>query len=429
MKTLNHHTLLLPRITGWLFTGGIILGLSFPGRAQPVAHLSLPQVLETVERAYPRLQQYAYNSEALQAKAEGVRSLMAPQVSVGLNRFPYRTAVLKEMDSPMNQAGVMFTAEQMITNPLKRTLKRDYLLSLTQIEHSKASWTKNELRMQAKTYYFQRYVAERKGRVLAESEQALRLLLNTARQNYRYNQTDLSQIFKAEARLSELKTMQLMLASDIAQATIGLNTLMNRPTETPFAIDTLLALPAPAPTTPLSLIPGRSDLQAMDHTIHSMELNRQVMASARKPDFGIRVEHMQMFGMPNQFSLMGMITLPLAPWSSPMYKAEVKSMQFDIQAMQKEKETMVLMAQQMLAEKTAMLHYETAQLQTYQTEILPAYQKTFDASLITYRQNTGSLFVLLDAWDMLLMKRLTYLDKQLSVLLLQTGIDYETEQP
>ncbi|GAA4465209.1 hypothetical protein GCM10023189_45500 [Nibrella saemangeumensis] len=382
-----------------------------------------------VEESYPRIQQYEDNIQALQGKAEGARSLMAPQISVGLNRFPYRTAVLKEMDLPMNQAGVMVTAEQMITNPVKRTLKRDYLLSLTQIERAKASWTKNELRMQTKTYYFQRYVAERKVRILAESEQSLRLLLSTARQNYRYNQTDLSQVFKVEAKLSELKTMQLMQESAVVQATIGLNTLMNRPPQTAFQIDTLLVLPTSSFTPQPLLIDRRSDVLAMSHTIQSMELSRQVMASSRKPDFGVRVEHMQMLSMPNQVSVMGMITLPLAPWSSPMFKADVKSMQFDISAMQREKETMVLMAQQMLAEKIAMLHYENAQLQAYQSEILPAYQKNFDASLIAYRQNTGSLFVLLDAWDMLLMKRLTYLDKQLSVLLVQAGMDYETEQP
>lgn len=411
-----------------LFCFGFAGSLSLTVVAQPSPVLSLPQVLEAVEASYPRLHQYADNIQALQAKAEGARSLMAPQVSVGLNRFPYRTAVLKEMDSPMNQAGVMLTAEQMITNPAKRTLKRDYLLSLTQVERTKASWAKNELRMQAKAYYFQRYVAERKVRVLAESEQALRLLLSTARQNYRYNQTDLSQVFKAEAKLSELKTMQLMLESEIDQATIGLNTLMNRPPQTALRIDTLLALPVWSPATQSLSVAGRSDVLAMDHTIRSIELNRQVMASARKPDFGLRLEHMQMFGMPNQFSVMGMITLPLAPWSSPMYKADVKSMGFDISAMQKEKETMVLMAQQMLAEKTTMFRYEAAQFQTYQTETLPAYQKNFDASLIAYRQNTGNLFVLLDAWDMLLMKRLAYLDKELSVLLLQASIEYETEQ-
>ena len=68
-----------------------------------------------------------------------------------------------------------------------------------------------------------------------------------------------------------------------------------------------------------------------------MKLEQKVMNVGTRPDFGVRAEHMQMFGMPNQWSLMGMMTIPIVPWSSKMYSSEVKSMGLQIQSMELEK--------------------------------------------------------------------------------------------
>jgi outer membrane protein TolC len=149
------------------------------------------------------------------------------------------------------------------------------------------------------------------------------------------------------------------------------------------------------------------------------------MAASRKPDFGVRAEHMQMFGMPNQFSLMGMVTIPIVPWAARMYKSEVKSMNYEIEAMQKEKESMQLMAARMIAEKLTMLKFASAQLKNYQESIIPAFRKSLDVNFIAYRQNTGSFASLMDAWDMLLMKQLEKMDKEEDVLKLNAAYEYE----
>ena len=103
-------------------------------------------------------------------------------------------------------------------------------------------------------------------------------------------------------------------------------------------------------------------------------------------------------------------------------------MGFEILAMQKEKETMQLMAEKMISEKITMLRYEKEQLRNYESEIIPSYQKNLETSLLAYKQNTGSFFILLDAWDMTLMKQMEYLDKLNSVLKLQAEYEFETER-
>ncbi|MEO8088100.1 MAG: TolC family protein, partial [Bacteroidota bacterium] len=172
----------------------------------------------------------------------------------------------------------------------------------------------------------------------------------------------------------------------------------------------------------------RNDILSMQNSINSMELNKNLMSLGKRPDFGVSVSHAQMLGMPNQYTIMGMMTIPIAPWSAKMYKSEVKSMGFEIEAMQKEKENMQLMATKMIAEKRTMFNYEIQQYKNYTQNIVPAYQKNFETSLLSYKQNTGNFFILLDAWDMLLMKQIEQLDKLNEALKLQVEYEYEIEK-
>ena len=89
---------------------------------------------------------------------------------------------------------------------------------------------------------------------------------------------------------------------------------------------------------------------------------------------------------------------------------------------------MQLMAIQMINEKISMLKYEMEQLKNYEEGIIPMYAKNFETSLLAYKQNTGSFFVLLDSWEMLLMKKMEYNDKVLNVLKLRAEYEYESEK-
>jgi outer membrane protein TolC len=219
--------------------------------------------------------------------------------------------------------------------------------------------------------------------------------------------------------------MRLMAEAGIAESSIGINTLLNRNPDQAFSIDTVVDIKDYGNVLPATAAAERADIAAMESNIQSMQLNREFMAASRKPDFGVRAEHMQMFGMPNQFSLMGMVTIPIVPWAARMYKSEVKSMNYEIEAVQKEKESMQLMAARMIAEKLTMLKFASAQLKNYQESIIPAFRKSLDVNFIAYRQNTGSFASLMDAWDMLLMKQLEKMDKEEDVLKLNAAYEYE----
>ena len=353
---------------------------------------------------------------------------MAPTFSTGVMRWPYSLSGPNESNDPMRQAGIAFSLEQMIPNPSKLKARESYLGSLAKVQESKREWNTNELRRDVKKLYYNRYAAERKKYVLKEGTEMLGVLLSTAEQKFSNNQSGLQTIYKAKARLADLNNMQFMLDGIIAESNIGLNTLMVREVETPFKIDTVLT-PAnySIGAADLESVSKRSDVSALSNTIQSMKLEQRSMKFGVRPDFGIRVEHMQMLDMPNQWSVMGMVTIPIAPWSSKMYLSEARSIGSQIRSMESERQGMVLMAKRNISEKLTMLSFETAQYQNFNEKIIAAYENNLEASLLAYRQNTGDFFELLDAWEMLVMKKLEGYDRLLKVLTLEAEYEYEKE--
>lgn len=393
--------------------------------AKKESRLSLQDLIQEVETTFPEVLKYEERVNSFKAKAEGATAWMPPTFSTGMSRFPYTLQGMNE-DGPMNQAALMFSFSQMIPNPNKTHAKSDYYNSLGKIEIEQAEWTKNELRTIARKFYYQRYVAEQKLKVIKESEELLTLLINAAESRYTYNKSDLGSIFKAKAKLEEFNNMRLMEESRIAESNIAINTLLNRDIYATFQIDSMLSLSI-YPSVLVEDTLFRSDISAMQSMIDAMEKEKIYMRSFAKPDFGIEVQHMQMFGMPEQFSVMGMITIPIVPWSSGMYKSDVKAMEYGIIAGNLEIQSMELMVKQMKAEKLTMFHFVSEQYTNFQSIVIPAFEENLNVNLLAFQENTGDFFVLLDAWEMLLMKKMEGLDLLHRAFQLQTEYEYQAE--
>ncbi len=403
---------------------GFVL-LSLPVKAQDSVQ-TLRDILSKIETEYPQVLQYNSKVEALKYRAKGSKSWMPPTVSFGVDRFPYNPMMLSE-ESPMNQAGLMFSVEQMFPIPSKQNAKSSYYNALTKVEESNQAWTKNTLRLQARLFYYNQYVTLRKLQILNENESVIKLFIESAEVRYVHNQAELGSVFKAKARLAELQNMKTMLYMALAENRIGMNILLGNPSADTLKIDTSQYSVSLMQFSDTSLA-NRSDIQSMTNMIKAMEEERKLMSLGRKPEFGVRFNHMQMFGMPNQYSVMGMMTIPIVPWSSGMYKNDVLAMNSEIKSTEFERESMQRMATRMSQEKTAMHFYQKQQFQNYNQSIIPAYRKNLEANLIAWKQNTATFFVLLDSWEMLLMKQLEAEDKLQELYKLQAEVLYELEK-
>lgn len=407
-------------------SAGFCIGMIASASAQV---LSLDSVLAIIDRQNPMLKEYDNRVKAFDEYAAGAKSWMAPMVGAGTFMTPYGNQML--MDE-RDKGAWMFSIEQEIPNPAKLNANRNYLQSRAGVEKEGRSVQFNTLRTEAKTYYYQWLVAEEKLKVLQENEKIMDLMLKLARIRYPYNQGSLGNVYKAEGRLNEVQNMKLMTQADIEDNSFRLKALMNLPASDSIMIDTATVVnfrynQIINDTSALS--DQRSDVRQINETIEVMRLNQQLQKFQAKPDFRIKFDHMQPIGnMPTQFSAMAMVSIPIAPWSSKMYKAEVRGMQYEIEAMKKGREAILTETRGMLAGMANQIIRMEQQLGNYETKIIPALRKNYQTLMLAYEENREQLPIVIDGWEALNMAQMEYLEKMEAYYTMIVSYEKELEK-
>lgn len=386
--------------------------------------LTIEQVLDEVSRNNLSVRALDSRIKSSESKVEGAGAWMAPMVGAGTFMTPYPGA---ELMDESEKGAWMFSAEQEIPNPAKIKAKREYLASQSAIDLAGQQVRINQLKAKAKELYYDIAVLNKRLGYQSESRRIMQTMKKLAEIRYPYNQGALGQVFKAEGRLYEAENMLLMTEGEIQSRKIALNALMNRPSMDDFRIDTTLEIrfkPLAALDTAY-LSASRSDVKQMDRSIRSMEYNINQMRKEAKPDFKLRFEHMlsRATMMPNQYSVMGMLSIPIAPWSSGMYKSELKAMNFEQEAMKKERESMLIEMLGMTRSMENSLRSMEKQVKNYEDRILPALRKNLKVSMLSYQENKGDLNTVIDGWEAVNMAQMTYVE-QLQ-LYYKMIVDYE----
>lgn len=374
--------------------------------------ITLDSILATIDRQNPMLQQFDHKVSALNTYTEGATSWMAPMVGAGPYWYPYPgQTLMDERDKGM----FMFNIEQDIPSPGKLRARKDYFNSRAGVEEQGRAIQYNALRSEAKTLYYDWLVLEKKLKVLNENQRIVELMLDLARVRYPYNQGSLGNIYKAEGRLYEVQNMILETNSEIEEKRFRLKALMNDPSGEMLKIDTTTNVsfdPSKLVYDTASLVSNRSDVQQINRSIKVMQQNQLLQRAQAKPDFRIRYEHMQPIGdMPKQFSLMAMVSIPIVPWASKMYKSESAGMNYEIEAMKKEQEGILLETKGMLIGIATQLKRMQQQLANYQTKIIPALRKNYETVMLAYEENREQLPIVIDGWEAWNMAELEYLEK------------------
>lgn len=347
------------------------------------------------------------------------KSWMPPKISTGLWQTPYNS---------IGEGMWMITAEQMIPNSGKQKANYDYMQGMIPVEQQGKSAKKNEMFAMAKQNYYAWIILKKKYDLLLQTDSLLSYIIRVAQIRYSYNKEKLSTVYKAQADLYGVHTMEIMVLGDMKMKNVELNTLMNVSKVFVFDIDTSLQTHNyELQLTDTSVIASsRSDIKRFDATIGLTKLQQEYEKSKRLPDFGVSVSHMQSLGeMPNQFSIMGMVSIPIAPWSSPEYESNIKGLDNTVNAITYEKQALINETAGMITGIQTQIQTKKKQLANYNENIIPAYYKSYQSSIAAYEQNTEDLFIVLDALKMYRMAKIDELD-QLNALL-QLQVNYEKE--
>jgi outer membrane protein TolC len=278
----------------------------------------------------------------------------------------------------------------------------------------------------AKKNYYEWVTLTKKQAVLDEGSRILDFMIKSAEIRYKNGLGKISAYYKAKAALANLDNRKLMLENDMRQKRILLNTLMYRKPDSELTPDTLYTLKefSPSMLDSAYLAGSRSDIAVLQRNMEVNNLQRTAELAKLKPEFGVRYDHMiGLSTQPAQFTLMAMVKLPLAKWSSRMNKAKAESLVWENESLKNQQQMILNEATGMAGSARAELETKKKQMRLYETQIIPALRKNFQTMQLGYEQNTEELFELFDAWDALNMTQIEYLDLLNAALLLQAELE------
>lgn len=391
--------------------------------------LSLDNVLSTIKTNNPQLKMYDADIQSMDAAANGAKSWMPPQVETGFFMAPYNTKMWKADGAFPGMGNYMLGITQMIPNASK--LKADFNLmsAMSSVEKENKNFTFNQLKALAKTNYFQWLVLNKKIKIANDNLLLLDYMIKSMEIRYQYNMDKLPTYYKAKSQYSALESMVVMLQNNISQKRIMLNTLMARDKNTVFEIDenyTLVDFNTIILDT-TSLSKNRSDVKAIEKTMEINQLKIKVEKAKLLPEFGVKYDNMFAFGnQPQQFSLLGMVTIPM-PWSTKMNKANINSFKIKNESLNWQKQMILNEATGMLSGMITELTNLKKQYDIAQKSIIPALKRNYDTAILAWQNNTGDLFITLDAWEALNMAQIDALDKLQNILATQVEIEKQLE--
>ncbi len=379
----------------------------------------LDSILIRIEKNNPMLKMFDEQIVAANSYSEGARSWMPPSLSSGPWQTPYKDF----------RGGMwMITGQQMIPNPAKLNANFNYMQGMAPIEQQGKYVKRNELFTSAKMNYYEWVVLKHKYAVLVQIDSLLNYVLTLANLRYTYNKEKLTNIYKSQADIYELRNMETMLLGEMRLRNIELNTLMNQDKNIVFDVDTAIK----AHFYELSILDSsiisssRSDIKQIEANIHLIELQQQFEKSKLLPEFGISASHMQSLGMmPSSYAAMGMITIPIVPWSAKEYKSNIKALNSTVNSLDFKRQVLINETEGLIAMLQTQIKSSKLQLHNYAENIIPTYIKSYQASMIGYEQNTEELFLVLDGLRMYRMAKMNELDQTFTLLKLQ--VEYEEQ--
>lgn len=399
------------------------LTVAFSSRSQT---LPLNAVIDSIKTSHPVVKMFDNEIRSMDEAAKGARSWMPPQLGIGQFMTPYDVRLWhREGDIP-GMGSVMVSGEQMFPNRKKLDADELYMKAMSSVEKEKKNATLNQLISDAKQFYFEWIILKKKLVIIAENEKILDFMIKNAEIRYKNGLEKISAYYKAKAALGDVKNMQLMFENDINEKKIRLNALMGRNALIDFDIDTTYQLIDYSGIVFDSTLfyTNRSDLKSLDQEINLTKLKQETEKAALKPQFGIRYDNMFGFGgQPILYTVMGMVKIPMAKWSSKMNKANIESLKWKAYSIQSQKEMMVNEYSGMAYGMRNELQLKKRQLKLYEENIIPALKNNYKTMRLGYEQNTEELFMLYDAWERLNMKQLEYISLLNQSLVLQVTIE------
>jgi outer membrane protein TolC len=403
-----------------------LLAIIIPLKFTSAQVLKLEAIIDSIATSHPVVKMYNNEIRSMDEAAKGARSWMPPQIGIGQFMTPYDVRLWhREGDIP-GMGSVMISGEQMFSNKKKLDADERYMKAMSSVEKEKKNATLNELINDARQAYYEWLILKKKLLILDQNEKLLDFMIKNAEIRYKNGLEKISAYYKTKAAIGNVQNMRSMFENDIREKRIRINSLMGRNAMVAFDIDTSFQLNDYSAVVFDSTLfySNRSDLKAIDKDINLTWLKQETEKQSLKPQFGIRYDNMFGFGgQPKLYTIMGMVKIPMAKWSSKMNKANIESLKWKVNTLQSQKEMMVNEYSGMAYGMRNEIELKRKQLKLYDESIIPALRNNYKTMQLGYEQNTEELFMLYDAWETLYMTQLEYTELLNQALKLQVTLE------
>ncbi|OAQ42292.1 hypothetical protein A5893_04045 [Pedobacter psychrophilus] len=373
--------------------------------------LSLDSIISIIKANNPELKVYQERMKSQDALVSGASAWMAPMLGIGTFMTPYNNF---SRAGNQQDGSIMLVAEQKIANKSKIRANEAYLKAQSNITAQLNAESFNDLRALARSNYYDVLTIEKSINYLSKNLLVLQNLKKLSEIRYTYNKAGLAQIYSMQAKIYEIENQITSAKANLEIGKIKLNTLMNRDKYLDFQIDTALSFKTYIIQNNLNeTVNNRSSIKLVNEQINSINLENKMIATEAKPEFSVQFNHMQTYNTvnPNQFSLMGSLSIPIAPWAAKSYQSKLKANQFEVAAMQFQKENVTNNLLGLIATQQKHLMHMQMELDTYKDKILPTMQKSYEVLLLNYQENKEELTTVLTAFKELNDSELVYLMK------------------
>ena len=355
---------------------------------------TLQQLLQEALANNPQLKASHSGWEAAKFRISQARSLEDPMIGADLEGIPRGKADLSEYND------IEYMVSQVIPFPGKLSLKGKIAAQEARMVYESYHSAEQKLISDVKSAFEKLYLVNHSIEVLEHHQNIVEQFSKSAEIRYTSGMASQQDILKAHVELAKMTNHVLTLQQERQTAVARLNSLLNRPINSPLEISVEEAKkPVATDWDPIEALAlsHRPDLLVMQIEVEKQKSSVSLAKLGYLPDFFTRVEAREFSGegrLREYDTFLG-VNLPIWFWGKQ--RSEVK----EKQAMASEAaQAYAAMKNMVLLEvKEDLVQVQTKErlVQLYQTAVLPQTEEALRASRVGYEAGKVDFLNLLDA--------------------------------
>jgi outer membrane protein, heavy metal efflux system len=355
------------------------------------------------------------NSTALRTASARVRSAEASRRRASAWEAP--TVAFEFFSTPVTSLNPLrdglendYSIQQMIMFPGKIARMEDMADAGIRMRRENLETAKRALIADVKTAYAMLDAARRRKAVNDDNIALLRQIAESSEAAYTVGRGTNADIQRIRSEIGLLLNQQDAITAEERSAEAMLNALIGEHSGRPTGAvvpPTVGPMHRDVDSLVHTAVEARPELNAMRHDIAMQEARTRLAQRQWLPDLMIRGMYKQMtMGMPDHWSIMFGVSVPIAPWSSGEYAGAVEEAEADTYAARSQLEDMRRMTEYEVRDAWVSANALWERLTRYRNSVIPHSEQALQSAMNSYATGGGDFTSLLDSARMLAMFRM-----------------------